>query len=142
VDDYMQLPNIPGIRAVSLWMKKSTVQAKLNPYLLDGRSGGDSEAYFSKSSVGISWVSMHIDGVLESTIAWSRLPSDAWIHLHLETQYAFSAAMTLYARSGGSDFMQVRCWLLHTHRFMCHMTTLAARFVLNENACECLIWSV
>ena len=26
LDDYMKLPNIPGIRAVSVWMKKSSVQ--------------------------------------------------------------------------------------------------------------------
>jgi hypothetical protein len=83
-----------------------SLQAASNPYLLDGRSGGDSEAYFSRSSVGISWSSMHIDALREGSISWARIPADAWVHVHLETQYAFSAAMTLFARSGGSDFMQ------------------------------------
>ena len=49
-----------------MWLKRSSDQPNTMPYLLDGRTG-DSEAYFSQSSIGAIWTNLFVDGVTVST---------------------------------------------------------------------------
>ena len=92
VDQYLLLPTITNLRAVSLWLYlpplptgRRLAQTGGSPvYLLDGRAGHP-EAYFSSVHTSDFWERLLVDGD-EAPVAWASLPRGVWAHVHLQVR--------------------------------------------------------
>ncbi|KAK3277159.1 hypothetical protein CYMTET_14816 [Cymbomonas tetramitiformis] len=99
IDTFLQIPVHEELRAVSLWLFASSVQYQQPGQieaqcLLDAGHEGTMASFNSRDDQNNIWHRLFIDGA-NVTVAWSSIPSDEWIHVHLEAKRSITAAITL-----------------------------------------------
>ncbi|KAK3241477.1 hypothetical protein CYMTET_48757 [Cymbomonas tetramitiformis] len=82
VSDYIQLPEIEAVRAVSVWLRRDSIQAHGSTQTMLVTSSG--LQFESTDTQGEdAWTKLCIDGI-EQPVTWASVPASRWLHLHLE----------------------------------------------------------
>jgi hypothetical protein len=107
VDDVMALPSIAGIRSISLWLylpPKPSASSRSTPseaFVLDAVSSVMSGYSLSTHMLGSAFSHMYVDAQLQNLMGGVQphqlMPSQRWLHLHLEAAYLFNARVNLMA---------------------------------------------
>ncbi|MGH1436686.1 MAG: hypothetical protein ACRBG0_19765 [Lewinella sp.] len=103
-DDYLQLPLLSGVKAISMWVKLNnapTYNVQI-PYTTHHRliyAQGEATIPFQlRNGVAVNVARYCVNGVVVG--GWDDFPQDTWFHLYVEATEAFDAIVHLMGKQG------------------------------------------
>ncbi|KAK3257889.1 hypothetical protein CYMTET_33039, partial [Cymbomonas tetramitiformis] len=103
INDYLELPSIPDIGAISFWIWLDAVQPPsidqdIGNYIVDSRPGTSNGVFASSVEDYSLWRRLLLD-TEEAVMSWWSLPRDRWCHVYLEPVAVFTDDLTLMCKS-------------------------------------------
>ncbi|KAK3261547.1 hypothetical protein CYMTET_29549, partial [Cymbomonas tetramitiformis] len=123
INQYLLLPIVEDIQAVSMWIWIETEQpSEYENFLVDARYSntiesrpdlGDANMYYGSSAAGSGFKDVYVDAVLGSldergVVEWDgNIKYMQWMHVHLNAKYAFSDDLNIMSKSVTGDQIYV-----------------------------------
>lgn len=98
---YAKIPSVTGWQSISTFIYIKDIGTAWK-YLFDGRDDGE-QGWFAANGIGTYWTGMYINGI-SSTVNWSNIPKNQWIHLYLEGNTTRTTALWLFSRISNNEY--------------------------------------
>lgn len=98
---YATISSVAGWQSISTFIYIKDIGTAWK-YLFDGRDDGQ-QGWFAAGGIGTYWTGMYINGV-STTVNWSNIPKNQWIHLYLEGNTQRTTALWLFSRISNNEY--------------------------------------
>lgn len=102
---YATISSVAGWQSISTFIYIKDIGTGWK-YLFDGRDDGQQgwfTGFGSANSIGTYWTGMYINGI-SSTVNWSNIPKNQWIHLYLEGDTTRTTSLWLFSRISNNEY--------------------------------------